>query len=223
MRLILADDSLLFREGLARLLTDAGFLISGKAKDATELVGLVKEDPPDVAVVDIRMPPTHTIEGLEAARWLRMEFPTVGVLVLSQYVETHYAMQLLDAAVEDNTSVGHVGGAGYLLKDRVNHLDELSDAIRRVASGGYAVDPAVVSRLVGRRMTSSPLDDLTKRELTVLALMAEGRSNIAISRALFLSPKTVEAHTRRIFSTLGLGATEDDNRRVLAVLTFLRK
>jgi len=220
MRVILADDSLLFREGLARLLTDAGLDVRGRAKDASELMDLVKSDPPDVAIIDVRMPPTHTVEGLEAARRLRLEFPEVGVLVLSQYVETHYAMRLLDAP--SGPSGERQGGAGYLLKDRVNDLDELLDAIRGVGCGGYAVDPSVVDRLVGRRTEAGPLDDLTDRERAVLRLMAEGRSNTAISRSLYLSTKTVEAYVRRIFNRLGLSATEDDNRRVLAVLTFLR-
>lgn len=213
MRVMLADDSILLREGVARLLSDAGFEVVAQHGNADDLLEAIWAHPPDVAIVDIRMPPTHTNEGLVAAHRIRAEHPQVGVLVLSQYVETDYAMQL----VSDGAA-----GLGYLLKDRVANVQEFTDAVRRVGAGGSVIDPEVVSRLVGRARTAGPLDSLTERERDVLALMAEGRSNQAISERMFLSPKTVEGHVRSIFTKLGLLATPDDHRRVLAVLTFLR-
>jgi DNA-binding NarL/FixJ family response regulator len=213
MRVMVADDAVLFREGLARVLGDAGFEVVAQVGDAQELLRRVREDPPDVAVVDIRMPPTHTTEGLDAARVLQESHPGVGVLVLSAHVEPHYALQLIEDGAE---------GAGYLLKERVSDLAELTDAVRRVALGGLVIDPSVVAQLVGRKRTRNPLDDLTERERQVLTVMAEGRSNQAICQQLYLSPKTVEAYVRGVFTKLGLHQGADDNRRVLAVLTFLR-
>lgn len=214
MRVAVADDAALFREGVARLLTDAGFEVVAKAKDAAELLALVHADTPDVVVVDIRMPPGFTTEGLDAAREIRRTHPDVGVLVLSAHVEPHYAVQLLDEEAR---------GAGYLLKDRVADLAELSDAVRRVAAGGLVIDPGVVATLVGRRRVGDPLESLSEREREVLAVMAEGRSNQGICERLFLSPKTVEAYVRSVFTKLGLQQGPDDNRRVLAVLAYLRR
>ena len=214
LRIILADDSLLLREGIARLLVEAGFEVIAQVGDAATLLQAVREHKPDVAVVDIRMPPTHTDEGLKAAESIRAEHGSdVGILVLSQYVETTFALRL----VADG-----VGGVGYLLKDRVDDLEDFSDAVRRIARGGSVIDPEVVAQLVGRRRARVPLDDLTEREREVLALMAEGRSNQAICDALFLAPKTVEAHIANIFSKLELLPAPDDHRRVLAVLAHLR-
>jgi DNA-binding NarL/FixJ family response regulator len=214
IRIVLADDSVLLREGIARLLVEAGFDVVAQAGDAAALLAAVREHRPDVAIIDIRMPPTHTDEGLRAAEAIRAEFGTsVGVVVLSQYVETTFALRL----VADGE-----GGMGYLLKDRVDDLDELSDAVRRVARGGSVIDPEVVAQLVGRRRARVPLDDLTDREREVLGLMAEGRSNQAICDRLFLAPKTVEAHIANIFSKLELLPAPDDHRRVLAVLSYLR-
>jgi DNA-binding NarL/FixJ family response regulator len=213
LRVAVADDAVLFREGLSRVLVDAGFDVIALVGDAQALLDRVREDPPDVAVVDIRMPPTHTTEGLDAARALSESHPEVGVLVLSAHVEPHYALQLIENGAR---------GAGYLLKERVSDLDELTDAVRRVAAGGLVIDPSVVAHLVGRKRTRNPLDDLTDREREVLAVMAEGRSNLAICQRLFLSPKTVEAYVRGVFSKLGLHQDIDDNRRVMAVLRFLR-
>ncbi|KJK52080.1 LuxR family transcriptional regulator [Lentzea aerocolonigenes] len=214
MRVALADDAALFREGVARLLTDAGFEVVAKAGDAAELLARVHADPPDVVVVDIRMPPGFTTEGLDAAREIRETHPEIGVLVLSAHVEPHYALQLLDT---------NARGAGYLLKDRVTDLAELSDAVRRVAAGGLVIDPGVVATLVGRQRVDDPLKSLSEREREVLAVMAEGRSNQAICERLFLSPKTVEAYVRSVFTKLGLRQGPDDNRRVLAVLAYLRR
>ena len=214
LRLVLADDSLLLREGIARLLEEAGFAVVAQAGTGDELLSAVHEQRPDVAIVDIKMPPTHTDEGLRAAEAIRAEHGTaVGILVLSQYVETTFAMRL----VADGA-----GGVGYLLKDRVEDLDDFADAIRRIARGGSVIDPEVVAQLVGRRRERVPLDDLTEREREVLALMAEGRSNQAICDRLFLAPKTVEAHIANIFSRLELPPAPDDHRRVLAVLAHLR-
>jgi DNA-binding NarL/FixJ family response regulator len=214
LRLVLADDSLLLREGLVRLLADAGFDVVAQAGSADELLEAVRQHRPDVAIVDIRMPPTHTDEGLRAAEAIRAEHgTTVGILVLSQYVETTFALRLVDDGV---------GGVGYLLKDRVDDLEDFADAIRRIARGGSVIDPEVVAQLVGRRRARVPLDDLTDREREVLALMAEGRSNQAICDRLFLAPKTVEAHIANIFSKLELLPAPDDHRRVLAVLAHLR-
>jgi DNA-binding NarL/FixJ family response regulator len=214
LRLVLADDSMLLREGIARLLTESGFEIVGQAGGADELLAAVRKHRPDVAIIDIRMPPDHTDEGLRAAEAIRAEHGTeVGILVLSQYVETSFALRL----VADG-----VGGVGYLLKDRVDDLDDFADAIRRIARGGSVIDPEVVARLVGSRRTRVPLDDLTVREREVLALIAEGRSNQAIGDRLFLAPKTIEAHIASIFAKLGLLPAPDDHRRVLAVLAHLR-
>lgn len=205
---------MLLREGLARVLADAGFEVTGQTGDAEGLLRIVRAGLADVALVDIRMPPTHTNEGVHAAREIRKSHLAVGVLVLSQYTETSYAMELISEGGK---------GVGYLLKDRVSDVDELADAIRRVGAGGVVIDPEIVSQLVGRRRERSPLDDLTDREREVLSLMAEGRSNQGISERLFLSPKTLETHVAHIFSKLGLPPTADDHRRVLAVLTYLRK
>jgi DNA-binding NarL/FixJ family response regulator/class 3 adenylate cyclase len=212
MRVALADDSILLREGVARLLSDSGFQIVAQVGTADRLLEAIRADPPDVAVVDIRMPPTYTDEGLQAAHQIRSELPGVGVLVLSQYVETDYAMELLAEGA---------AGLGYLLKDRVADVREFTDAVRRVGAGGSVIDPEVVSRLVGRARQSNPLERLTEQERTVLTLMAEGRSNQAIADRIFLSPKTVEGHVRSIFTKLDLLPAPDDHRRVLAVLAFL--
>ncbi len=215
---MVADDAVLFREGLSRVLVEAGFEVTAQVGDAPALLQRVREDPPDVCVVDIRMPPTHTTEGLDAARALRESHPRVGVLVLSAHVEPHFALVLIESGARD---VGF-GGAGYLLKERVADLAELTDAVRRVAGGGLVIDPSVVAQLVGRSRPRNPLDDLTAREREVRAVMAEGRSNQAICERLFLSPKTVEAYVRGVFTKLGLYQGADDYRRVLAVLAFLR-
>jgi DNA-binding NarL/FixJ family response regulator len=213
MQVMIADDAVLFREGLARVLQAAGIQVAAQVGDAEQLLARVRASPPAAVVVDIRMPPTHTREGLDAAQRIRAEHPEVGVLLLSQYVEPHHAIQLL----QDGAS-----GVGYLLKDRVGDVNEVVDAVRRVAAGGSVIDPEVVSQLVSRRRTRDPIQELTEREREVLALMAEGRSNQAIGERLFLSPKTVEAHVHRIFTRLDLHAAPDDHRRVLAVLAFLR-
>ena len=212
MRIVLADDAALFREGVANLLREAGFDVVGQAENADDLLALVGEHQPDVVIVDIRMPPSHTLEGLEAAKIIRARYPAVGVLVLSQFVEPHYAMQLIDNAEQ---------GAGYLLKDRVGDIEELADAVRQIAAGRLIIDPAVVSQLLNRSRRRDPLDALTDREKAVLALMAQGRSNHAIANGLFVTEKTVEAHIRAIFIKLNLSPTADDHRRVLAVITYL--
>lgn len=213
MRLVIADDAVLVREGLAGLLTASGLEVVGQASDAASLLILVEAERPDVAIVDIRMPPTHTDEGLRAAREIRERFPDVGVLLLSQYVEPGYAMALLETSAE---------GVGYLLKDRVADLEQFGTAVRRVADGGSALDPAVVSELVGRKRADDPLEQLTAREREVLELMAEGRSNQAIAERLFVTLRAVEKHVTSIFTKLGLPASTEDHRRVLAVLTYLR-
>jgi DNA-binding NarL/FixJ family response regulator len=213
MRLVIADDETLLREGLARLLADAGFNVVGKAGTAEELLRRVELTRPDAAIVDIRMPPTHTDEGLVAAQQIREAHPPVGVLVLSHYVESRYAMRLLEE---------HPERSGYLLKERISDLAVLVDALHRIAEGECVLDPTIVSRLVGRPREESELAELTEREREVLALMAEGHSNNAICKKLFLSPKTVETHVRHILLKLGIGETPEYHRRVLAVLAYLR-
>jgi DNA-binding NarL/FixJ family response regulator len=214
MRVVIADDSVLLREGIARLLEDAGFEIVGQAGNAEELLLKVRSYSPAVALVDIRMPPTHTDEGLRAAREIREKYPGTGVLVLSQYVEPDYALDLLAESAE---------GVGYLLKDRVSDVAEFASAVRRVAEGGSALDPEVVALLVGRRRKDDPVSDLSPREREVLELMAEGRSNQAICERLFITQRAVEKHVTSIFSKLRLPADAGDHRRVLAVLAYLRQ
>ena len=213
MRVVLAEDSVLFREGLARLLREASFDVVGQVGDAEQLMALVRSAHPDVVIVDIRMPPTHTNEGLVAAEKIRHEAPGVGVLILSQYVEAEHAMRLIADGAD---------GLGYVLKDRVSDLEQFAEAVRRVGQGGSVIDPEVVSHLLRQSRIRGPLDDLTAREREVLTLMAEGRSNQAIGERLFLGPRTVETHVGSIFSKLGLVPAPDDHRRVLAVLTYLR-
>jgi DNA-binding NarL/FixJ family response regulator len=212
VRVAVADDAVLFREGITRVLTERGFDVVAQVGDAAGLLRVVGESAPDVVVVDIRMPPTFRDEGMLAALEIRAGHPAVGVLVLSQYIETHYAMQLLGDRPD---------GAGYLLKDRVSHLAEFTEAVTRVAEGRSVIDPEVVAELLGRRRAPGPLEQLTDRERDILALMAEGRSNQAIGERLFLSPRTIESHVGSIFAKLGFAPRNDDNRRVLAVLTFL--
>ncbi len=212
MRVVVADDSTLLREGLVRLLEEAGLEVVGQAGDGEELLRKVRAHKPDVAVVDVRMPPTHTDEGLRAAREIRAELPEVSVLVLSQYVEVAYARELLAESAE---------GLGYLLKDRVADVEALTDAVRRVGEGGSALDPEVVSQMLGRRRDDDPLEQLTPREREVLGLMAEGRSNAAIAAELVVTERAVEKHVTGIFAKLELGASSVDHRRVLAVLHFL--
>ncbi len=213
MRVIVADDSLLFREGLARLLSEHGFEVVAQTDNAEDLLRRVGGLRPDVAVVDIRMPPDFTDEGLRAAEQIAERYRGVGVVVLSQYVEASYAVRLLAHGSD---------GRGYLLKDRVGDLNAFADAIRRVGSGGSVVDPDVVAGLVGQRSGASALHALSDRELEILGLMAEGRSNAGICERLVLSQRTIESHVRTIFRKLKLDAASDDNRRVLAVLTYLR-
>jgi len=213
VRVVIAEDSMLMREGLARVLAEGGFDVVAQVGDATELRAAVSRLEPDVAIVDIRMPPTQTSEGAEAAREIREQQPEVGVLLLSQVVEAKHAIALVSDRPE---------GFGYLLKDRVLEIDDFYDAVRRVGEGGTAIDPEVVAQLVRRRDSRGPLDDLTPRERDVLGLMAEGLSNGGICRRLFLSPKTIETHVNNIFMKLRLAPAPDDHRRVLAVLTFLR-
>jgi DNA-binding NarL/FixJ family response regulator len=213
VRVAVADDAVILREGLARLLDEAGFEVVGLAADADELYGLVERSQPDVAIVDIRMPPTHTDEGLRAAKLIRERWPQVGILVLSQFVQARYAVELLSQGTE---------GVGYLLKDRVSDLDELATSVRRIGAGGSVLDPSVVAQLVGqRRGSDDTLEHLTERELEVLALMAEGRSNRAIGERLFITEHTVEKHVKSIFGSLRLPPSPDDHRRVLAVVKFL--
>jgi DNA-binding NarL/FixJ family response regulator len=211
MRVVLGEDSLLLRAGVARLLDDAGIEVVGQAGDLDDLLRKVRAHKPDVAIVDIKMPPTHTDEGLRAALIIRSELPGTGVLVLSQYVEKEYAAELLAESAE---------GVGYLLKDRVADIDRFIDAVRRVAEGGSALDPQVVSQMLAHR-TAGPLDQLTGREREVLGLMAEGRSNQSIAAELVVTERAVEKHVTNIFGKLGLPATAEDHRRVLAVLAYL--
>ena len=214
MRVVVADDAVILREGLARLLEEAGFDVVGLAANAVELIESVERANPDVAVIDIRMPPTHTDEGLRAAKTIRQLAPATGILVLSQHVNARYALELLS----DGTD-----GVGYLLKERVSDLDELSASIRRIGEGGSVLDPAVVSQLVGRRRHGhDPLERLTDRERDVLALMAQGRTDRGISAELFVTRKTVEAHVRSILRKLDLPRDASENRRVHAVLQYLR-
>jgi DNA-binding NarL/FixJ family response regulator len=213
MRVVIAEDSALLREGLARILAEGGFDVAGQCSNAEELLDAVRRRRPEVAVVDIRMPPTHTDEGARAARELRDTYPDMGVLLLSQVIEASHALALFSERPE---------GFGYLLKDRVLEIDDFVEAVRRVARGGTAIDPDVIAQLLGRPREDDPLAELTPREREVLGLMAEGLSNRGICGRLFLSPKTVEAHVKNIFMKLGLTQEPDDHRRVLAVLAFLR-
>jgi DNA-binding NarL/FixJ family response regulator len=213
MRVAVADDAVILREGLSRLLEEAGFEVVGLAADADELYRIVEEQRPDVAIVDIRMPPSHTDEGLRASKLIRERWPQTGILVLSQYVRPSYALELLAHGTER---------VGYLLKDRVSDLGELTASVRRIGAGGSVLDPSVVAQLVDqRRGGDDPLEHLTDREREVLALMAEGRSNRAIGERLFITEHTVEKHVKSIFGTLRLPASPDDHRRVLAVVKFL--
>jgi DNA-binding NarL/FixJ family response regulator len=213
LRVVIAEDSVLLREGIARLLEESGFEVAGQAGDGEDLLRKVGAHKPDVAVVDVRMPPTHTDEGLRAAHRIRAEHPDTAVLVLSQYVDEAYALELLSDSTEST---------GYLLKDRIADIETFTDAVRRVANGGSALDPEVVAMLLGRRRRDDPLAVLTPREREVLGLMAEGRSNSAMAEALGVSERAVEKHVTAIFSKLDLMPAVADHRRVLAVLTFLR-
>ena len=213
MRVVVADDIMLTRQGIARLLGEAGIDVVGEAEDAAGLVRKVRLTRPDAAIVDIRMPPTHTDEGLVAAQQIRSEHPDVGVLVLSEYVEPSYALRL----IED-----HPERVGYLLKERVFDVVVLVDALRRIVEDETVVDPSIVARLVGRRRRADPLAELTPREREVLSLVAEGLSNHAIAVRLFVTERTIEAHIKQIFMKLGLTESPDRHRRVLAVLAFLR-
>jgi DNA-binding NarL/FixJ family response regulator len=214
LRVVLADDAVLLREAIAASLAAAGFEVVGQLGGVDGLAELVAAAQPDVLVVDVRMPPTHTTEGLEAARAIRATHPDVGILVLSQVIETRHAVDLL----RDSPT-----GVGYLLKEHVTRIADLADAVRRVAAGESVIDPEVVARLLGRPRGHSPLDELTAREREILALMAEGRSNRGIADALVLDAKTVEGHVTRIFSKLALEPASEDHRRVLAVLSYLRQ
>ncbi|WP_093338761.1 response regulator transcription factor [Pseudonocardia ammonioxydans] len=211
MRVVLAEDSMLLREGLARLLEEAGATVQAGVGDGTALVEAVAEHRPEVAVVDVRMPPSFTDEGLRAALEIRGRYPEIGILVLSQYVEESYATDLLEAG----------GGVGYLLKDRVSKLADLSDALTRVAAGGTVLDPEVVSALLTRRRRRDPLAELSPREREVLELMAQGRTNTAIGRLMVITQGAVEKHISSIFTKLGLPPSSDDHRRVMAVLAWL--
>ena len=207
----IADDDVLLREGLAALLREGGYDVIGQASDADALIEIVREEQPDIAIIDIRMPPTNTTEGLEAARTIREELPEVAILVLSAHIEVEHAMDLLGAG----------RGIGYVLKSRVGDVDELRDTLERISSGGSVVDPGLVEELVRARRARDPLEGLTTRERDVLALMAEGRSNTGIGRSLWIAEGTVEKHVRNIFQKLRLPDAPDDHRRVLAVIAFL--
>lgn len=210
MRMVIGEDSVLFREGLARLLEDAGHEIVAKAGDAPSVLAAVRETRPDLAIIDIRMPPDHADDGARAARQVRAEFPELGIVLLSQHVESRHSVELVAS-----------GRFGYLLKDRVLDVEDFLDALRRVATGGSALDPDVVARLIGRRPPNDPMASLTPRERDVLALMAEGRTNVGIARRLCLTERTVESHVTSILAKLNLSATDEDHRRVLAVLAHL--
>ncbi|MEA2474185.1 MAG: hypothetical protein QOE06_2100 [Thermoleophilaceae bacterium] len=212
MRVVIGEDSVLLREGVARLLEEAGIEVAGQAGDAEDVMRKVRAHKPDVAVLDIRMPPTHVDEGLQAAAAIRAELPGTGVLLLSQYVEPDYAMRLLADGAE---------GVGYLLKQRVSDVDGFVEAVRRVAGGGSALDPEVVAEMVGRRREDDPIESLTPREREVMELMAEGLTNRAICDRLVVTERAIERHVTGIFSKLGLTATGNEHRRVLAVLRFL--
>lgn len=213
MRVVIAEDSLLLRRGTIRLLEDAGFEVVGESGDAEDLLRKVRANKPDAAIIDIRMPPTHVDEGLQAARTIREEMPDVGVLMLSQYVEENYVNALLEHGA---------AGVGYLLKDRVAEIERFTDAIRQVAEGGSVLDPEVVSHMLGRRGNGGPLERLTERETEVLGLMAEGKTNRAISQQLYMSERAVERHVTAIFTKLELPVTDQDHRRVLAVLAYMK-
>ena len=213
MRIVIAEDVVLFRDGLERIMTAAGFSVVGTVGSADDVLRLVADVAPEVALIDVRMPPSHTDDGLRAALAVRAQHPTVGVLMLSQYADSDLALTLL---------ADGRGGVGYLLKDSVMNVTELTDAVWRVSEGGTVVDATLITRLLGRRRVRSPLDELTGRERSVLALMAEGRSNSAIAARLFLSERTVESHVSSIFGKLSLEDTADDHRRVLAVIAYLQ-
>jgi DNA-binding NarL/FixJ family response regulator len=213
LRVVIADDEVLLREGLDRLLTEAGIEVVGKVGNAGELLRKVRLTQPDVAIIDIRMPPTHTDEGIGAAVAIRSAHPETAVLILSHYLDSRYALRVMQE---------HPGGVGYLLKDRVSDLALLTDALTRLQEGECVIDPTIVSRLVRPSPVRSSLNDLTEREQEVLALIAEGRSNKGICERLFLSPKTVEAHVKHVLQKLDIDASPDDHRRVLAVLVYLR-
>jgi DNA-binding NarL/FixJ family response regulator len=214
VRVVIADDAVLIREGATRLLEEAGFEVVGQAGDAEDLLRKVRAHKPDVAVIDVRMPPDNEDDGLRAALAIRAELPDVGILLLSQYVEDRYLGQLLAGGAE---------GVGYLLKDRVAEVERLGEAVRRVAGGGSVLDPEVVAQMVGRTRADDPLAALTAREREVLGLMAEGRTNKAIAAELYVSERAVERHVTSIFGKLGLESSDQDHRRVLAVLTYLRE
>jgi DNA-binding NarL/FixJ family response regulator len=213
MRIVIADDTVLIREGTARLLEEAGFEVVAQAGDAEDLLRKVRAHRPDVAIIDVRMPPNNAEDGLLAALKIREELPNVGILLLSQYVADRYLAELLGEGA---------AGVGYLLKDRVSEIERLDDAVRRIAAGGSVLDPEVVGEMLGRRREAGPLESLTDRERRVLELMAEGRTNRAIAEQLFISERAVERHVTAIFSKLDLPTTGEDHRRVLAVLTYLR-
>jgi DNA-binding NarL/FixJ family response regulator len=214
VRVVIADDAALVREGVARLLTENGLEVVEQVGDGDALLRSVRDHRPDAALVDIRMPPTHTDEGLRAAQEIRLRYPDTAVLVLSQHLEPEYALQLVEERPE---------GVGYLMKERVGRVQQLVEALQRVASGECVVDRAVVDELLARRRRVDPIAELTPREREILALMAEGRSNQGICRTLWLSPKTVETHIRGAFAKLGIRGAPEDNRRVLAVLAYLRR
>ncbi len=213
MRIVIADDTVLLREGAARLLEEAGHEVVAQAGDADDLLRKVRAHEPDVAVIDVRMPPDNSDDGLRAALTIRSELPEIGILLLSQYVEDRYFNQLVSGGAE---------GVGYLLKDRVTEVERLAEAVERVAAGGSVLDPEVVAQMLGRTREEDPLDSLTAREREVLGLMAEGRTNRSIAEALFLSERAVERHITSIFVKLDLPTTEQDHRRVLAVLAYLQ-